>query len=299
MFNRQQIKANARFVLKRSYMTGVAVVLIVIIIAMVISLVTSLGGGIVMAAIESASQAFMDTNADFMGGFSAVAVIIMTLVQFAGMILVVLPASVGAANYFIRSREQTNPVTAEYFTQGFRTDYQNKLKAMFTTSLIIWLWSLVGAIPMTIGTVLAEITREDTWLLLALLTPFTMIPAYIASYRYRMVPFILANNGKITGKRARELSDIMTGGNKWNLFVMDLSFIGWMLLGFITCYIGLLFVSPYYMAAIAEAYTCLKAEAIQQKGATDENELPSLRDENVMIQALMQNTMEPQDNIQE
>ena len=68
----------------------------------------------------------------------------------------------------------------------------------------------------------------------------------------------------------------MTDGNKWNMFVFDLSFIGWFILGALCCGIGILFVMPYYEAARAEAFTCLKAELIQQKAKSGDAELPSL-----------------------
>ena len=39
----------------------------------------------------------------------------------------------------------------------------------------------------------------------------------------------------------------MTRGHKWNIFVLDLSFIGWFLLGILACGIGMFFVMPYSM----------------------------------------------------
>ena len=277
MFNRRQIKENARFVLRRSYMTGLAVIFIMVVVSMGASMASAFVGMVLTMATSYASEAF--TGSGFWNS-ELIPVIMFTVTElaaFASVFFVALPAAVGVSNYFISTREQTNPVTAEYFSWGFKSNYLNKAKAMFTTSLIVWLWSLIGAVPMAVGTVLADITGRDVWLTLTFLSPFMMIPAFIAAYRYRMVSFILANNGSIKGRRARELSNIMTSGNKWNLFVMDLSFLGWMLLGMIACYIGVMFVMPYIMATYAEAYTCLKAEAIQIKGATDENELPPLR----------------------
>ncbi|KAB1440977.1 DUF975 family protein [Candidatus Galacturonibacter soehngenii] len=42
-----------------------------------------------------------------------------------------------------------------------------------------------------------------------------------------MVPYILAENPGIDSKRAFELSKEMMMGEKWNYFVLGLSFIGW------------------------------------------------------------------------
>ena len=45
---------------------------------------------------------------------------------------------------------------------------------------------------------------------------------------------------------------------KVNLFVLDLSFLGWIILGALCCGIGLLFVQPYPEATKAEVYLILK-----------------------------------------
>ena len=54
------------------------------------------------------------------------------------------------------------------------------------------------------------------------------------SYEYKMIPYILAENPRISRKRAFEISKNMMDGEKWNAFVLDLSFIGWNLLSTIT-----------------------------------------------------------------
>ena len=50
----------------------------------------------------------------------------------------------------------------------------------------------------------------------------------------------------------------MTTGQKMDLFVLDLSFLGWIILGLICCGIGILFVLPYPEATRAEVYLNLK-----------------------------------------
>ena len=54
----------------------------------------------------------------------------------------------------------------------------------------------------------------------------------------------------------------MMDGNKWDAFVLDLSFIGWHLLGAITLGIAeVLYVSPYTYLTDAELYRVLKIRA--------------------------------------
>ena len=50
----------------------------------------------------------------------------------------------------------------------------------------------------------------------------------------------------------------MTYGNKWKIFILDISFIGWYILGLLCCFIGVIFVKPYVVATKAELYLKLK-----------------------------------------
>ena len=50
----------------------------------------------------------------------------------------------------------------------------------------------------------------------------------------------------------------MTDGHKMELFVLDLSFIGWELLGALTCGIAYIWIQPYYTATKANAYETLR-----------------------------------------
>lgn len=49
----------------------------------------------------------------------------------------------------------------------------------------------------------------------------------------------------------------MTRGHKWEMFVLDLSFMGWYLLGGLLFGIGVFFVDPYNEATYARLYNVL------------------------------------------
>lgn len=87
-----------------------------------------------------------------------------------------------------------------------------------------------------------------------------VIPGIVASYRYAMAPFIMAENPELTATQAINLSKQMMKGNKGRLFCLDLSFIGWMLLSALTLGIGDLFLNPYMSAARAAFYRSLCQE---------------------------------------
>ena len=85
-----------------------------------------------------------------------------------------------------------------------------------------------------------------------------VIPGIVKSISYSMSMFILAEN---KGKAALECineSKQMTEGHKAELFVLGLSFIGWILLGVITLGIAYIWVIPYMETTFANAYQSLK-----------------------------------------
>ncbi|GAA0736372.1 DUF975 family protein [Clostridium oceanicum] len=92
-----------------------------------------------------------------------------------------------------------------------------------------------------------------------------VIPGIIKTYSYRMVPYILADNPYIGYNRAIELSNEMTRGQKWDMFVLDLSFIGWYILGALAFGVGTLFVNPYANSTLAELYLSLRENAIERE----------------------------------
>ena len=74
-----------------------------------------------------------------------------------------------------------------------------------------------------------------------------------------MIPYILADNPEMSKDEAFALSKKMMDGQKWNAFVLDLSFIGWELLSVLTCgLLSIFYVDPYRAATNAALYEALK-----------------------------------------
>lgn len=84
-----------------------------------------------------------------------------------------------------------------------------------------------------------------------------VVPGIIASYSYAMAPYILLEDPYCTGSDAIARSKAMMDGNKLDLFLLDLSFLGWNLLNLLTCGIGGLWLSPYKKASRASFYRSL------------------------------------------
>ena len=75
-----------------------------------------------------------------------------------------------------------------------------------------------------------------------------------------MTPYLLLDRPELSATEAITESRKMMNGHKMDLFLLDLSFIGWVLLSILTCGILFFYVAPYMQAARAEFYRTLKGD---------------------------------------
>lgn len=85
-----------------------------------------------------------------------------------------------------------------------------------------------------------------------------VIPGIIATYRYRMAVYIMLDNPDMSALDCIRASKQLTNGHKGELFVLDLSFIGWTILAVVP--LVTIWVTPYieltnvrFYAALCEA----------------------------------------------
>ena len=90
-----------------------------------------------------------------------------------------------------------------------------------------------------------------------------VIPGIVKSYSYAMTPFIMAENPDMTANEAITASRELMDGHKGELFVLELTFFGWILLNILTLGIGSLALNPYMNAARAAFYKDLTAPRTQ------------------------------------
>lgn len=89
-----------------------------------------------------------------------------------------------------------------------------------------------------------------------------LIPGIVKYYSYSMMFFIMAENPKIGVCKAMQISKELTRGYKGELFVLDLSFIGWAILASIPCGLGYIWLAPYGFMTKTNAYQYLKQAAL-------------------------------------
>ena len=102
-------------------------------------------------------------------------------------------------------------------------------------------------------------------------TCLLIIPGIVKSYSYALTPFILKDEPELRYNAAIEKSMRMMNGYKMKLFLLDLSFIGLMILSILNLCIGLLFLQTYMNTARAAFYEDLKAELSDRCVSEEEN----------------------------
>ena len=107
--------------------------------------------------------------------------------------------------------------------------------------------------------------------LFALISVATAVLQIWLSYRYYFTFMILAEYPEMRALDALRSSATLMRGNKWNLFCLQISYIGWLLLGALCCGVGVFFVIPYMNAANACFY-----DDIAKRNASHDVEFPSL-----------------------
>ena len=157
--------------------------------------------------------------------FAAVAVYIL------GMPLLAMPLTLGfnyASNRLLV--EGDNRAVGNLFRDSFG-NWGRKVWGMFLMNFFVSLWSLL-----------------------------LIIPGFIKYYAYALTPYILIDNPELSANQAINLSQKMMKGHKFDMFILHLSFIGWIFLSIFTFGIGLLWLLPYMMTAQAAFYQDVKKE---------------------------------------
>ena len=91
-------------------------------------------------------------------------------------------------------------------------------------------------------------------------TLLLIIPGIIKDYSYAMAPYVFKDNPEISCDDAIKESMRLMDGHKLQLFLLDLSFIGWVILASLTLGIGFLWLVPYWQTTRVHFYKDLKKE---------------------------------------
>ncbi len=140
------------------------------------------------------------------------------------------------------------------FAVFFRALWIRVLPAVF-----LFLWSLVYAIPAMAGSMLIG------WKALVIALPL-IIPAIMAAYAYRLAPYIMLDRPDLGCLQCVLMSRELMRGHKGELFVLELSFLGWALLCVIVPVGGILlmaWLNVYMNVTCAGFYEAVGAERVR------------------------------------
>ena len=233
--NIQEIKRFGKEAFKANYWRCVLV-------AFLLSLLTM---GTAASSRSNASNAGAQASQDFTSAFNALssgeqmAFVGVILGASAVIILVALllriflfnPLQVGGYRFF--RKNLTNEKTAVgTVAEGFG-QYGHTFLTLFLRDLFLFLWSLL-----------------------------LFIPGIVKAYSYMLVPYLLKDEPNLSATETITRSKELMNGHKWDAFMMDLSFIGWFLLGLITLnLVNIFWTNPYHESARAKFYSELLRNA--------------------------------------
>ncbi|MCQ2133836.1 MAG: DUF975 family protein [Bacteroidales bacterium] len=94
-----------------------------------------------------------------------------------------------------------------------------------------------------------------------------IIPGIILSFAYSMVPYLLVKHPELSILETLKTSRMMMKGHKFDYFFLSLSFIGWIILGIFTLFIGYFWLIPYIQTTFGAFWDDVYSQA---KPATEE-----------------------------
>lgn len=244
MFNRSQLKARAKSVLAVHYWP----VFLIIFLAGVIESVSGF--------IMSPTTAITSNVAGFALLIPTLLYLIMTtILSVAVSTFVLSPVTVGVKRFLLNTARQNSAQISDLI-YGFKNGYMTIATASLIKTLILLACPLICTV-IFIVTAVAYSTIPLFAVSATLLLILSIIPMFIKYYDYYLTDYILADNPNMPWRDVLKASKAIMKGNRFKTFVLNLSFLGWILLGILACGIGVMFVDPYIQATDAQLYLTL------------------------------------------
>ncbi len=159
----------------------------------------------------------------------AISGLVGSVVPYVGSYIVVGVMSYGMAYVFLNQSRDQQPINISDVFIAFNSDFLEYFLLGLMISLFTALWSLLF-----------------------------VIPGIVKGYAYAMAYYIKVDNPEMGWKECIDESQKMMEGHKMELFVLDLTFIGWIFVGAFTCGIGFFWVAPYINAAHVKFYETIR-----------------------------------------
>ena len=148
-----------------------------------------------------------------------------TVVPGLGALLIFGAIEYGSARLFLDQARSGSPMEIGTLFSGFSSDFGELFLLGFLTSLFTALWALLF-----------------------------VIPGIVKAYSWSLIYYIKLDHPEYGWRECMKESAAMMRGYKMKLFLLDLSFIGWYIVGSLCLGVGTLWVVPYHTATHAQFY---------------------------------------------
>ncbi|MBQ7834108.1 MAG: DUF975 family protein [Lachnospiraceae bacterium] len=183
-----------------------------------------------------------------------------TIVAGIAHLIIAGPITLGYVGFNLKMLDGESVQFTDLFS-GF-SRFKEGLSMHFFRMLFILLWTLAGVgisfVLAFICIFISPVLGKGVMLIGILATEIFIV---VKRYDYALAPYIVYEFPEIGGREALKKSMQLMNGNRWRLFCLMFSFIGWALLAtFLTCGLGLLVLLPYQEAAYAAFYRQIMTE---------------------------------------
>ena len=189
-----------------------------------------------MTRQEIKAQARAQLGGKIFGNYWMIALLVMliigaleaaagSIIPGIGAIIITGPLAYGGCWMFLKQCRDGEKMNVGDVFCGFTTDFGQNFLIGLMTEIFTFLWGLL-----------------------------LIIPGIVKSYAYSMAYFIKADNPDWGWRECISASQELMRGHKWEKFVLDLSFLGWYIVGALLLGVGTLWVIPYHTAATAIFY---------------------------------------------
>lgn len=182
------------------------------------------------------------------------------------------PLSVGVARFFLRlNRDAENLPSPLSVCDCFGPGYWKLVRTMLLRAVRIYSWAVV---PIAIGALIPgtwemiEVSGDQVIRIADGGYIFILLASIAMLYRdlsLAMVRFSLADEPDFETSEVFEHNRELTKGRVWELFLLNLSFFGWLLLASLTLLIGAIYVYPYFEGTLAAYYIAFDAPEPQRR----------------------------------
>ena len=235
--NRAEIKRQAKESLKGRWGTIIAMILLYEMIVGAISMV-----------------------ANFIVGIGSIVVLVISI-----------PIEFGYIGQIMKFTRKEDVGVVDFFKIGFDNFSKAWSIAGHTLlKLLPYIIAFIVSLFAIIGLSVAAIESESALLGLAMFVFFILYFVFVIlmavkSYFYILTSYIGNDDNNLNGKEIVEKSAELMKGHRWEFFVLELSFFGWIFLSILTLGIGLIWLIPYMEVTNVKFYEKLienKQEAV-------------------------------------